>query len=195
MISKAINETTVRIGEVRFSYANVFTPTSIDENTEKKYNIAILIPKSDTQTVTIIRQAIANAVEEGKTKKWGGKLPAKKDNLDPLRDGDEEFLAGTKGEEYKGCYFLNAKSGRKPVIMDTKHNVLTSDDEFYSGCYGAATINFFSYDKGASKGIGVGLNSLLKIRDGERIGSSSNPDVDFADLFDEEDSNANGEDW
>lgn len=187
-MAKINNETTVVTNEVRFSYANVFVPTSIDENTEKKYNVAILIPKTDTETVDLVRKAIALAIEEGKTKKWGGKLPPKKDNLNPLRDGDEEFKAGAKGEEYQGHYFVNAKSGRKPVIMDRNKNILTTDEQFYSGCYGYACINFFSFDKGASKGIAVGLNSLLKSRDGDRIGSTSDPEADFADLFDGEES-------
>lgn len=191
-MAKLIEDTKVVTNEVRFSYANVFVPTAIDENSEKKYNVSILIPKTDTETIELIKKAIANAVEDGKSQKWGGKLPSKKEALNPLRDGDVEYEEGAKDVTYKGCYFINAKSSRKPGIVDKHHNVLTTEEEFYSGCYGHASINFYAYDKGASKGIAVGLNSLLKSRDGERLGNVSDPETEFEDFFDE---NSEESDW
>ena len=74
-------------GRVRFSYANVFEPTAIEEGQTPKYNISILIDKSDKKIIDKINAAIEEAKEEGK-KKWGGTIP-KKLKL-PLRDGDEE---------------------------------------------------------------------------------------------------------
>ena len=48
--NKKINETNIRIGEVRFSYAHVFEPREDDEG-KGRYGVAVLIPKSDTATV------------------------------------------------------------------------------------------------------------------------------------------------
>jgi hypothetical protein len=60
---------------------------------------------------------------------------------------------------------------------------ITDEDEFYSGCYGYASVSFFAYDNGVSKGVTCGLNALLKSRDGERFGGGSSAEADFADIL------------
>ena len=77
-------KTQVITGEVRFSYAHVWEPSSINGGDEK-YSVSIIIPKSDTKTIKAINNAIEAAKQEG-IAKFGGKIPA---NLKlPLRDGD-----------------------------------------------------------------------------------------------------------
>ena len=85
--------TKIVTGKARFSYVNVFEPTSMDESQEKKYNLSILIPKSDKATMAKIHAAIEEATQQGLTSKFGGKKPATLKN--PLRDGDIE-----KPEDY-----------------------------------------------------------------------------------------------
>ena len=71
-------------GKVRASFVHVFEPQSIN-GSEPKYSCSLIIPKSDTDTVGKIREAIEQAKQEG-VPKWGGKIPP---NLKlPLRDGD-----------------------------------------------------------------------------------------------------------
>ena len=156
-------------GRVRFSYANVFEPTAIEEGQTPKYNISILIDKSDKKTIA----AIEEAKEEGK-KKWGGTIP-KKLKL-PLRDGDEER---EEDEAYQGHFFINANSTKKPGIVDADLNPIMDKDEFYSGCYGRASINFYPFDAAGNKGIAVGLNNLQKTEDGERLAGGSSAEDDF----------------
>ena len=43
-------------GKVRFSYANVFQPAETPSGT-LKYSVSILIPKSDTETITRFKKA------------------------------------------------------------------------------------------------------------------------------------------
>ena len=97
------NQTTkVITGKCRLSYAHLFKPQAIDEGTEPKYSVCLLIPKSDKGTLTKIKAAVEAAKQAGMSK-WGGKIP---NNLKtPLRDGDEER---SDQPEYVGCYFLNA---------------------------------------------------------------------------------------
>ena len=45
------NSTKVVTGKVRFCYVNVFEPTAMNEGDIPKYNICILIPKTDTKTL------------------------------------------------------------------------------------------------------------------------------------------------
>ena len=151
---------------IRFSYANVFEPKAMDENSEPKYSVTLLIPKKDKVTVEKIKRAIKAAELEGKSKTFGGKIP-KVYRYPALRDGDEEK---PDNEEYEGCYFVNAKSSTKPGLVDEDVNEIITRDEFYSGCYGRASINFYAYNKGGNKGIGCGLNNLQKLEDGENLG-------------------------
>lgn len=171
-----MSSTKVVTGKVRFSYAHVFEPTSMNEGEDKKYSTAILIPKKDKKTVAAIEAAVNAAKEEGKSKKFGGKIPAMLKL--PLRDGDEEK---PDDEVYKGMWFLNASSKKRPGVVDADRNEIMDKDEFYSGCYGRASLNFFAF-AGKAKGIAVGLNGVQKLEEGENLsGGSFNADEDFGD--------------
>lgn len=169
------NSTKVITGKVRFSYANVFEPTAMQDGQIPKYNVSIIISKSDTKTVEAIKKAIEAAKEAGKRKiaDKNGKIPV---NLKtPLRDGDEER---PDDPAYENSYFINANSERKPGIVDRDLNPIMSRDDFYSGCYGRASINFYAFNVN-SKGIACGLNNLQKLEDGERLAGGSSAEEDF----------------
>ena len=175
----ATSTTKVTTGEVRFSYAHVFEPHSIDEGGEKKYSVSILIDKNDKKTLARINKAIEDAKQAGKAK-FGGKVPA---NLKtPLRDGDEDR---PDDEVYAGKYFINANAKTKPGIIDKAGNPIIDSTEFYSGCYGHASITFFAFNTSGNKGIACGLNNIMKTRDGESLGGRSKAEDDFADLIGE----------
>lgn len=174
-MSNQVNSTKVVTGKVRFCYVNVFEPTAMNEGDTPKYNICILIPKSDTATIDKIKKAIEAAKEAGKAKlaDKNGRIPA---NLKlPLRDGDEERPDDPAFEDH---YFINANSMRQPSIVDRSLNPIMSRDEFYSGCYGRASINFYAFNV-SSKGIAAGLNNLQKLEDGEMLAGGSTAEEDF----------------
>ncbi|NCC67711.1 MAG: DUF2815 family protein [Clostridia bacterium] len=182
-LNKKISDTSVRIGDVRFSYANVFKPRASEEGKDEKYSVCILIPKTNKAGIKLLEDAIEAAKQAGKASKWGGKIPGKLNS--PLRDGDEER---EDDPNYEGCYFLNCSSKNKPGIRvwDGSSVVEALDDEdFYSGCYGAVTLNFFPYDTSGNKGVGAGLNNLLKTKDGPRLAGGRSADEDFGDVADE----------
>ena len=173
--------TKVVTGEVRFSYLHVWEPASIEEGGEKKYSVALLIPKKDKKTIAKIEAAIAAASEAGKAK-FGGKIPA---NLkSPLRDGD---LERPEDEVYAGHFFINANAKNKPGLVDKSARPIMNQDELYSGCYGHASVTFYAYNTSGNKGIAAGLNHLMKTRDGEPLGGRSTAESDFAELVQEED--------
>lgn len=177
--NKKITDTNIRIGEVRFSYAHVFEPRRSDNGGDEKYSVCVLIPKTDKATVDMVKSAIAAAEEKGKSSKWGGKIPAKRNC--PLRDGDEE----EKGPEYEGMYFLNASCKTKPgvrVLEGGRVVEALDSEDFYSGCWGAVTLNFFPYDSNGNRGTGTGLNNLIKTRDDERLAGGATAEQDFSDL-------------
>ena len=171
----AENSTKVVTGKVRFCYVNVFEPTALNDGDTPKYNICILIPKSDTKTLNAIRNAIEAAKTAGKSKlaDKNGKIPSA--IKIPLRDGDEER---SDDPAYEGMMFINANSTRKPTVVDKDLNPIMTQEEFYSGCYGRASINFYAFNV-QSKGIAAGLQNLQKLEDGEMLAGGSTAEEDF----------------
>jgi hypothetical protein len=171
-----MSNTKVITGKVRFSYAHVFEPSAIEEGQTKKYSCAILVPKKDKKTIAKIEEAIKAALEEGKGK-FGGKIPAVYKN--PLRDGD---LEKEDDEVYAGHMFFNASALRKPQLVDADLNPILDRDEFYSGCFGRASINFYAFNTAGNKGVAAGLNNLQKLEDGDKLGGSpASAEDDFGD--------------
>jgi len=169
-------ETKVITGKVRFSYPHVWEASAMNEGETPVYSVSLLIPKSDTKTIAKIKKAIEAAKQIGKNTVFGGRIPA---NLKtPLRDGDEEK---PDKKEYEGCYFVNATSRTRPGVVDINRDPITVKEDFYPGCYGIASLNFFPYNK---KGIGIsaGLNNLMKTADGESLGGRQSAEDDFANV-------------
>ena len=167
--------TKVITGKVRFCYEHVFEPQAVNEGEAPKYSVCVLISKDDTATLDKIKKAIEVAKQAGKAKlaDKNGKIPS---NIKlPLRDGDDE-----RGDDptFENCYFLNASSSRKPSIVDRNLDPIMDKDEFYSGCYGRASINFYAFNV-QSKGIAAGLNNLQKLEDGEPLAGGSTAAEDF----------------
>lgn len=173
---------------VRLSYVHLFKPEAAEGSSDLKYSVSIIIRKDDTENLALIKSAIKAAVAAG-LPKWGGKKPA--GLKDPLRDGDEDR---PDMPEYEGCYFINASSKTKPEVVEVatingKRQLvqITDEEKVYSGCYGHVSLNFFAYSTNGNKGIGAGLNNVMKTRDGEYLGGRASAATDFGDCIDDVD--------
>ena len=176
--------TKVTVGEVRLSYCHLFKPEAIADGGEPKYSVSVIIPKSNTKLIAQIKQAVSAALQMGVSSKFGGKMPANWKN--PLRDGD---LEKPDDESYAGCYFISASSKTKPgVVKRMKINgqntlvEVTNEEDIYSGCYGFVSINFFPFSNAGNKGVGAGLNNVLKTNEGDYLGGRSSAQTDFGDV-------------
>ena len=147
--------------DTRWSYANVWEPKSINGGTPK-YSVSLIIPKSDTKTLTKIQAAIEAAYKAGEAK---------------LRDGDTDR---PDDPAYAGCYFVNANATSAPGIVDVDRNPILTRSEVYSGVYGRASITFYAFNSSGNRGIACGLNNLQKVRDGEPLGGKASAESDFA---------------
>ena len=165
----------------RWSYANVWEPKSINGGAEK-YSVSLIIPKSDTKTLSAINEAVNAAIEEGKGK-FGGKIPNKAVLKLPLRDGD---IDRPDDEAYANSYFVNANSNTAPQIVDRNVNPILDRSEVYSGVYARVSINFYAFNSNGNKGIACGLGNIQKIRDGEPLGGRTNAADDFATDVDDD---------
>lgn len=164
--------TKVMTGKVRLSYAHLFEPHAIEGN-EPKYSVSVIIPKTDTETLKAIKEAVNEAKEQGKSK-WNGKVPP---NLKtPLRDGDSER---PDDEAYVNSYFLNASSKNKPGVVDQNVQAVIDATEIYSGCYARLTLNFYPFSASGNKGVAAGLGNVQKLEDGEPLGGFTRAEDDF----------------
>ena len=164
----------------RISFANIWEPKAINGGDEK-YSVSCLIPKSDKKTIAHIQKAIEAAKEDGKTRKWGGKIPP---NLKlPLRDGD---IDRPDDENYEECFFINATSKDAPQVVDRKVNPVLDPMMVYSGCYCNVSVNFYAFNANGNRGVAAGLGNIQFVRDGERLSGKASADADFDALEDDD---------
>ena len=164
----------------RISFANIWEPKAINGGDEK-YSVSCLIPKSDKKTIARIQKAVEAAKEDGKTRKWSGKIPP---NLKlPLRDGD---IDRPDDENYEDCYFLNASSKDAPQVVDRKVNPVLDPMMVYSGCYCNVSVNFYAFNANGNRGVAAGLGNIQFVRDGERLSGKASADADFDALEDDD---------
>lgn len=163
---------------VRFSYANTDIPRAQEEGGTPKYSVSMVWSKSNTALTAKVKAKIEEIIISGKDTLKGANAKTKKFKY-PLYDGDEEKPGDPV---YKDCMYVNANSLEKPQIVDEKNEELFNPkEEFYSGCYGRGSVNFFPFNKNGGIGIGVGLSNLQKYKDGEKLSSRTTAAEDFAD--------------
>lgn len=157
----------------RISFANIWEAKSINGG-EEKYSVSCVIPKSDKKTIAKIQKAVEAAKEDGKTRKWSGKIPP---NLKlPLRDGD---IDRPDDENYQDCYFLNATSKDAPQVVDRRVQPVTDPMMVYSGCYCNVSVNFYAFNANGNRGVAAGLGNIQFVKDGERLPGKASADADF----------------
>ena len=162
--------------DTRWSYANVWEAKSINGGTPK-FSVSLIVPKSDKVTVEKIKAAIQAAYEEGQAKLKGNgrSVPPLTAIKTPLRDGDTER---PDDPAYAGCWFISAKSDKKPDVVDQNADPMDSA-LLYSGCYARVAMNFYAYNTNGNRGITAGLNGIQFVRDGEPLGSHFDAQKEF----------------
>lgn len=171
-----------------FSFPHIFKQTvSKNDDGDDIYEIQFLIPKKQRADVKAIHEAI-NKVAKAK---WGDKYRSVRN---PLRDGDAEAdeLAedgSTRGEKYPeriGHYFFNARSKKPVAVVDRDRDPIVDHEAVYGGCRGVLNVTFYPYITKGNQGVGVGLNGVQKVADGESFGGAGKPSVEsMFDMLDD----------
>lgn len=161
----------ITINNVRFSYCNLLQAVTKPGQTEAKFSVTVLVPKTNTAAKAAIDAAVQQAIEQGVSKCWNGVRP-------PLiaicvYDGDGQRPSDGMpfGEECKGMWVFTAssKAANPPEVVDANVQRIINPAEVYSGMWGNINVNFFPYANGGKKGIGCGLNCVQKTRDDEPL--------------------------
>ena len=153
--------------KTRLSYVNLFEPKGFD-GAKPKYSAALLISKSDTETLNKIKAAMQAAYEKGsyKLRSSSGSVPPLESLSLPLIDGD---IKRPGDPAYAGCFYIN------------DGGEVMSRSEVYSGCYARAKISFYVFNRSGNKGIACSLMGVRKVADGTPLGGSVCSADDFID--------------
>lgn len=184
----------VKTGIVRFSYVHLFEPHKISEDQDPTYSVMAIIDKDDKATLSALQKAYKEAIQEGK-ERYGEKFAptpfvrAEGGNRGVVIDADKDPRY-MDNKDFAGHYLMNAKSKTIPGVLakETGRTRLTPENGseiVYSGCYGKLSISLFPYSN-MGFGIGVGLNNVLKTKDGAYLGGRASAEADFADELDDD---------
>jgi len=149
----------------RATFIKVFNP---DLETDK-YSICMLFDKKED--IGDLKRIVKEAAAE----KYGNKLP--KGLMLPFKDGDE---ADTEAYPYfAGNVVVNASTKFKPGLVDESVNPIIDQSEFYSGCYGRATLSAYAWEYKGKKGISLNVHNIQKLGDGESLGGAVRAEDEF----------------
>ena len=170
--------------EIVCSYPNLAEPA--DEQYGGKFALSIPLPKDNKDEVEALYEVSRNAAEN----KWGPKAREQVGKSIKIFVQDCDELEKYKDDPvYKGCLKFSAKATKRPglVYSDARSAVAVEDIEevFYPGAITRASITAYGTETGGSKVIAFGLNNVMFVRDGERIGGGSRAEDDFAEYKDE----------
>lgn len=180
-----------RTGKVRLSYPHIFKaqPKKDDKGNVvvdtsgqpvTQYSTALLIPKTEVETVEALKKAMQAAALE----KFGqGKVPPKW--AKGLRDGDTDDatlidpLDPAKGRkpEYVGCYWINLTSKQKPQVIGNEKDefaggwkVLTEAD-IKAGDWVRVQMRCYGFDQPQNKGVAFSFSGIQLVEEGEALAS------------------------
>jgi hypothetical protein len=151
----------------------------IEEGKEPQYSCTFVYDKADKRLAKL-----KAAIEEVAAAKFGAKakqMLEKGQLRSPLRDGDD-----STNDDFAGKLFITCRSTDKPEVVDADAEPVFSSTDIYSGMVARADVYLFSYDKAGNKGVGVILNSVQKLADGDRKSGRRTASEAFGDLDDED---------
>lgn len=165
----------------RASYTKIWEPGT-DQQGNSYYGLSMIFNKDKLKPDEL--KLIQDSIKKALVEKWGADPAKHPRNLKIcLRDADQEDRTNPNAANYDPAYvnsfFMNAKSGNQPGIVDDRVQPILDKNEFYSGCYARASVVFQAYDKGGGKGVGCYVNNIMKVADGERLGGAAPADEDF----------------
>jgi len=147
----------------RVCFPHLDKPFAHEGGDKEKYSAVLMFDKSNKALLKKLRNAIDEA----------GKAAFKNRPFNlPIHDGNKR---AEKFPEFKDQYYINASNYKYVSAINGRKEII-DPEEIYSGCYVNATLAFYTYDYRGNTGVGVSLNMVQKVRDGERLDEGTNPD-------------------
>lgn len=165
------NTAHVVLTNVRLSYTHLDKPYAQQPGQEAKYSATILVPKQPGTNKGAIDFAIAEATRKA-VEKYGKAFPSAPKIS--VHDGDGTRPSDNQpfGDECRGCWVFTAGNKQKIDVVDTNLQLILDPTAVYSGMYANVGVTFFGYNAPQNKGVGVALDNVQKIADGEPLGGT-----------------------
>ena len=163
------------IKNVRINWVNLLQPR---ENLQKEmeYSVQLIISKDNKDALDLLNDLFTKTVEKA-TDDYGSKV-TKGIKFDKLKDGD---LARDKDDKpidcLKNSYYMSVKNKKAPTVIKAFRKngeivrIKATEEDIYSGCYGYVDLNPFFYNTPQNRGVTFYINSFIKTKDGEKLGS------------------------
>lgn len=189
IVSKKVTTPVFRVG-----FPNIWEPKK-NQSGQEKYGLSMMFPKQGFQNPAWLNEILKEVQEQVQQQVFRGQAIPPHARLNPLKDGD---VPNTMGKvHFQGYYVVNAGSNFQPGVVDNlidpqtgKPLVITDKNQFYAGCYARATVHAFWYNSNGNMGIGISLNNVQKIKDGDRLGGGSQAEDEFGEYGDYSDPSA-----
>lgn len=175
------NPAHVVLTNVRLSYTHLDQPHS-QNGGEAKFSSTILVPKYPADNRAKIDAAIRAATEKAR-EKFGASFPAQPKVSVHDGDGVRPSDGQPFGPECRGHWVFTASNKQRPGVVDINLQPILDSTQLYSGIYANVGVTFFGYNAPQNKGIGVALDNVQKIADGEPLGGTrASADDDFGGI-------------
>lgn len=167
--------TTVITSPVRLVNSSIFSRQAEGEFASNKYEVTIAFDKEESpELYKAIMEALHQAEETGKSNLWGGEVPS---NLHRCLRAKAEY--DDKGNALESnTYYLTARSDFEPKHFDASRKRLTSENEFFPGCYVRIQVEFYPWYRTDEEksGISASLYVVQKL-------PAPSANVDMDDFF------------
>lgn len=166
----------------RAAFTQVFEAKSYQEGNPPKFSITLLFDKKARETAPY--KALQKEVSRLYKEMWKGKKP--KGFESPFKKG--EALQDGEGKWYEGCdeetIAIKATTGEDypPGIINRNGDVLTSEKDFYSGCFCIASITPTALELPTNKCIAFYLQNIVKVKDGAHLGGKVSAKKEFENI-------------
>ena len=168
-----MSETTVT-GVVRLSWPRLTKLEQRPGTQRATVSTAVLIPKTDTDTLSKLEAAVKAAIAE----RWPAGAPA--GLRTPLKDGDQR---ASQYPEQAGHMAMNVSSNRLVPVVG-RDNLPLSAEQMASDVYGGqnarVAVGTYSYDRNGNRGVSFGLRMVQILGGGDAFGGGA---PDAASLF------------
>lgn len=151
--------------EIFCRFPNLFKPFTRFEGTKAKFSLQIVVSKKEREFLEKVSHEFDAVIKD----KWGDSahdVLLKGNFHNPLRDSDKDNNSEYPIAENSVYFSAKAEPDRIPGVFNIDRTRIESPLEVYEGCIIRAAFHLYAFDN-VKKGVGVSLESVLKVRDNE----------------------------
>jgi len=165
------------------SFPNLFRARAVEEGKEPTFNLTLLFsPEAQATPEFTAMKADAQRVAKAFFANDFASDPGFAQYLrNPFRRAEEKpkYYA-----DKPGWIFVNMSSKQRPGVVKPAQNgvvQISDENEVYAGAIAIVSCGAYGYSQKGNRGVSFGLNNVMKVADGERIGGRPPASDDFAD--------------